>query len=45
MSFLSADDSTQAEHYTKQNEVKQWLILMLYSFSLKLCSATIDIKI
>ena len=30
MSFLSADDITQAEHYTKQTEVKRWLILMLY---------------
>ena len=30
MSFLSADDITQAEHYTKQTEVKQWLILILY---------------
>ena len=31
MSFLSDDDITQAEHYTKQTEVKRWLILMLYS--------------
>ena len=28
--FVSADDITQAEHYTKQTEVKRWLILMLY---------------
>ena len=31
MSILSADDITQAEHYTKQTVVKQWLILMLYN--------------
>ena len=30
MSILSADDIAQAEHYIKQNLVKQWLILMLY---------------
>ena len=30
MSILSADDITQAEHYTKQTLVKRWLILMLY---------------
>ena len=30
MSLLSADDITQAEHYTKPTEVKRWLILMLY---------------
>ena len=30
MSIWSADDITQAEHYTKQTLVKQWLILMLY---------------
>ena len=29
MSFLSADDITQAEHYTKQTVIKRWLILML----------------
>ena len=29
MSILSADDITQAEQYTKQTLVKQWLILML----------------
>ena len=26
MSILSADDITQAEHYTKKTEVKGWLI-------------------
>ena len=31
--FLSADDITQAEHYTKQTVVKRWLILMLYSIT------------
>ena len=31
MHILSADDITQAEHYTKQTLVKRWLILMLYS--------------
>ena len=30
MSILSADDMTQAEHYTKETLVKRWLILMLY---------------
>ena len=30
MSILSADNITQAEHYTKQTLVKWWLILMLY---------------
>ena len=30
MSILSADDITQAEHYTIQTLVKRWLILMLY---------------
>ena len=36
MSFLSADDITQAEHYTKQTEVKRWLILMLYFQQIKI---------
>ena len=30
MNFLSPDDFTQAEQYTKQTVVKWWLILMLY---------------
>ena len=30
MSILSADDIAQVKHYTKQNLVKQWLILILY---------------
>ena len=30
MSILSANDITQAEHYTKQTLVQRWLILMLY---------------
>ena len=33
MTFLSADDITQGEHYTKQTEVKRWLILMLYQYA------------
>ena len=32
MSILSADDITQAEHYTKQTLVKRWLILMLQPY-------------
>ena len=32
MSILSADEITQAEHYTKQTQVKWWLILMLYPY-------------
>ena len=31
MHILSACDTTQAEHYTKQTLVKLWLSLMLYS--------------
>ena len=34
MSILSADDITQAEHYTKQTLVKRWLILMQYCLTL-----------
>ena len=32
MGFLCADDITQAEHYTEQTLIKQWLILMLYTY-------------
>ena len=39
MSILPADDTTQAELYTKQTVVKPWLILLLYCIMVHLqCS-------